>query len=293
MSPNYIIYIKLIGSVIFWGGTWIAGRILAGHLSPYNAAFLRFFFASFFMVFMVKKFTGHYPRLAKKQFLPVLFLALTGVFLYNILFFSGLMTVEAGRASLMIAGTPTVIAIYSAIFFKEKFTSTRIFGFIISLLGVGVVIAHGNLLELLNKGLTSGDICILGCVLSWAAYSLAGKKVVAVISPIEAVAWSCFLGTLLLMPFAFYHHVTSEIANVNLLDWACLLFLSVMGTGLAFSWYYEALQEIGASKTGIFINLVPVSAVILGYVLLGEQVGLSLAVGGLMVIGGVFVTNRN
>lgn len=293
MSANFLIYFKLIGSVIFWGGTWIAGRLLAEHLSPYSAAFMRFFLASFFMFMMVKKFTGHYPRLQKKQLGPVLFLGSTGVFLYNILFFTGLSTVEAGRASLIIAGTPTVMAVSSALFFKEKFTLAKISGFIISLTGVGTVIARGSPLDLIHQGLTTGDLCILGCVVSWAAYSLAGKKVVSVVSPLEAVAWSCFFGMLMLMPFAFYHGLITELAGANLVDWASIVYLAILGTGLGFSWYYEAIQAIGPSKAGIFINLVPVTAVLLGYLILDEKIGLSLAVGGAMVIGGVWITNRN
>jgi drug/metabolite transporter (DMT)-like permease len=293
MSAGFLLYFKLIGSVLFWGGTWIAGKILAGHLSPYNAGFLRFFFASFFMFFMVKKFTGHYPRITKKQFFPVVILGATGVFLYNILFFTGLETVEAGRASLIIAGTPTVIAISSALLFKEKFTFPKILGFIISLTGVALVIARGNPLDILHQGMTNGDLCILGCVVTWAAYSIAGKKTVDIVSPVEAVAWSCFIGTVMLLPFAISHDLFSQAASAGFIDWASLLYLAIMGTGLAFSWYYEALQVIGASKTGIFINLVPVTAVVLGYFCFGELMGPTVIAGGALVIGGVWITNRN
>lgn len=293
MPNNFILYSKLVGSVILWGATWIAGKILAGDLSPYNAGFLRFFFASFFMIYMVKKFTGHYPKIKKEQILPVLLLGFTGVFLYNILFFTGLETVGAGRASLIIAGTPAVMAISAAFLFKEKLTLQKILGFIISLAGVTLVIARGNPFDLLHQGLSHGDLCILGCVVAWAAFSLAGKKTVDILPPVESVAWSCFTGTLMLLPFALSHNLLGEIATARPIDWASLLFLAIMGTGLAFIWYYEALKAIGASKTGIFINLVPVTAVILGFICFSEQIGFSVLAGGLLVIGGVWITNRN
>ena len=63
-------------------------------------------------------------------------------------------------------------------------------------------------------------------------------------------------------------------------------------TGLAYFWYYQAISAIGASRAGIFINTVPVFAVVMGFLLLGEPVHFSLLTGGLMVVTGVYLTNR-
>jgi len=72
MSSKTILYFKLLGSVTFWGGTWIAGRILAGDLTPYSAAFLRFFFATIFMFFMVKKVLAKLPNITRRTCYPLL-----------------------------------------------------------------------------------------------------------------------------------------------------------------------------------------------------------------------------
>ncbi|WP_319780438.1 DMT family transporter [Maridesulfovibrio sp.] len=293
MSSPALLYFKLIGSVIFWGGTWIAGRILAGHLTPYSAAFLRFFFATIFMFFLSCRVTGHKPSCSRKDILPLAFLGLSGVFLYNILFFSGLQTVNAGRAALIIAATPTFIALGSALIFKEKFTLWKIAGFLLALTGVSTIIGHGNPISILTEGTSYGDLCIIGCVISWAAYSLAGKPVMKRINPIETVYWSCLFGALMLLGPALYHGLVSEIISASLIDYSCILYLSLLGTGLGFSWYFEAIQEIGPSKTGIFINLVPVTAVALGAVMLGEPVDLFLVTGGALTIFGVWLTNRS
>ncbi len=293
MSSKTILYFKLLGSVTFWGGTWIAGRILAGDLTPYSAAFLRFFFATIFMFFMVKKSTGKTPKYNKEDMLPLAFLGLTGVFMYNILFFSGLKTVPAGRAALIIAATPTFIALGSALIFKEKFTLGKISGFILALTGVATIIGNGNPVSIITQGASYGDLCIIGCVISWAAYSLAGKPITKKVHPIESVYWSCLFGTFMLLGPALYHGLISEIISASVIDYSCILYLAFLGTGLGFSWYFEAIREIGPSKTGIFINLVPVTAIILGALILGEEVGLSLLVGGTLTISGVWITNRS
>ncbi len=293
MSSHRLLYLKLIGSVIFWGGTWIAGRILAGHLTPYSAAFLRFFFATIFMFFMVCRTSGHMPRCEKRDILPLAFLGLTGVFLYNILFFSGLQTVTAGRAALIIAATPTFIALGSALIFKEKFTLGKAAGFMLALTGVSTIIGHGNPVSIITEGASYGDLCIIGCVLSWAAYSLGGKPVLKRMSALESVYWGCLFGTFMLLGPAIYHGLPQEIANASLLDFGCVLYLALLGTGLGFSWYFEAISVIGPSKTGIFINLVPVVAIIMGAVMLGETVDMFLVIGGALTISGVWITNRS
>ncbi|NDV28319.1 DMT family transporter [Desulfovibrio sp. JC010] len=293
MSSSAILYVKLIGSVVFWGGTWIAGRILAGDLTPYSAAFLRFFFATIFMFFLACRATGKRPSCTGKDILPLAFLGLTGVFLYNILFFSGLQTVTAGRAALIIAATPTFIALGSALIFKEKFTLWKIAGFVLALTGVSTIIGHGNPVSIITEGTSFGDLCIVGCVLSWAAYSLAGKPVMKKIHPIETVFWSCLFGTFMLFGPALYHGLLSEIVSASFIDYSCIIYLALLGTSLGFSWYFEAIQQIGPSKTGIFINLVPVTAVALGAIMLDEPVDLFLVTGGALTIFGVWLTNRN
>ena len=70
------------------------------------------------------------------------------------------------------------------------------------------------------------------------------------------------------------------------------LFLGVIATGVAFTWYYAGIKAIGPARAGIFINLVPVFAITMGYVILDEPVTSSLLSGGAMVISGVWLTNR-
>ena len=95
-SLTYI-YILLITSMALWGGTWVAGRILAQSIPPMSAAFLRFLFASATLIIMCYRAEGRMPRLKREQILPVMFLGATGVFIYSYFFFTGLQTIAAGQ----------------------------------------------------------------------------------------------------------------------------------------------------------------------------------------------------
>ena len=168
-----------------------------------------------------------------------------------------------------------------------------LFRSLVSLVGVSVVIADGNPLGLLSDGVGRGDFMILGCVASWTAYSLGGRAVMKTLPALTTVAWSCFFGTLMLMPAALVGGLFEDVVQARPLDWICIVYLGIFATGLAYFWYYQAISAIGASRAGIFINTVPVFAVGMGFLLLGEPVHFSLLPGGLMVVTGVYLTNRN
>jgi len=286
------VYALLVLSMALWGGTWVAGRVLAQSIHPMSAAFLRFVLASAMLAVMCRRAEGRMPRLERSQILPVLFLGATGVFIYSYFFFTGLQTIPAGRAALIVACIPVCISMLSALFYKERFGPVRVTGALLSLVGVSVVIADGNPLTLLSGGVGRGDIMILGCVASWTAYSLGGRSAMKRLSPLTAVTWSCLFGTLMLLGPAVAGGLAQDVVRARAIDWACLVFLGVLATGLAYFWYYRAISVIGASRAGIFINTVPVFAVILGALILGEPIHLSLLLGGAMVVSGVYLTNR-
>jgi drug/metabolite transporter (DMT)-like permease len=287
-----LVYAKLVGSVFFWGATWISGRILAQDMGPFSAALLRFVTASAFLLFWSWRVNGAFPALPRKDILPVAFLGLTGIFLYNAFFFTGLKTVPAGRAALIIASVPVIISIISALMLGERLTPGKIAGTLLSLTGASIVLSGGNPVKLFQGGLSHGDLMILGCVAAWTAYSVAGSRVMKRVNPLMAVTWSCILGTLMLVTPALTHGLLDDIGRASLVDWGNILFLGVVATGVAFTWYYAGIRAIGAARAGIFINLVPVFAIAMGYVILGEPVTSALLTGGAMVISGVWLANR-
>jgi drug/metabolite transporter (DMT)-like permease len=285
------VYIKLVLTAIFWGGTFVAGRIVAAGAGPFSAACLRFVFASFFLVILTRCFEGRLPRLERGQVLTVILLGMTGVFAYNVLFFSGLKTVTASRASLIIATNPAFIFLGSAVFFGEKVNGLKIVGILLSLLGAAIVISRGAPWEILNAALGWGEVAIFGCVLSWVAYSLIGKRVMRDLSPMAAVTYSCIIGAAALLFPAYLEGMTGEMGGYTLSVWVAIIYLALFGSALGFSWYYQGIQVIGPSRAGVFINLVPVSAVFLAWLLLRETMHFSLIGGAVLVTGGVYLTN--
>lgn len=287
-----LVYPKLLGAALLWGGTFAAGRVLAGQMGPYSAAFLRFAIASLLLVWLTLRSEGRLPNMDLKLTLAVLLLGMTGVFGYNLCFFTGLVTVPAGRAAVMVASNPIFIALGAALFFGEPLTRNKGVGIVLSVTGAVWVISRGDPPALLAGHLSSGDLWIMGCVVSWVSYSLLGKLVMGHLSPLAAVAMSCLAGTALLAVPALHEGLAAALPDISLLSWGCLAYLGVLGTVVGFTWFYEGVRSIGPSKAGVFINFVPVSAVTIGALVLGEPVDASLVVGGLLVISGTWFANR-
>jgi len=286
-----LIYIKLLFTAVFWGGTFIAGKLISYNVDPSSAAFLRFLIASFFLIFLTIRIEGHLPKLAPNKIFSVILLGFTGIFSYNLFFFSGLHHIQANQASLIIACNPIFISLCSALFFKESLTLLKIIGLCLSVAGALIVISKGNLFNILELGIGKGEILIFGCVLSWVAYSILGKKIMNHISPIAAVCYSSIAGTIMLFFPAYFKGVFTNMAFYNTIEWASLFYLGFFGTVLGFLWYYEGIKQIGPMKASIFINFVPISAIILSFFILKEPVTPSLIFGATFVIVGVYLTN--
>jgi len=297
--PGALLYAKMVGSMALWGATWVSGRIVAQQMSPFPAAFLRFLFASAFLYILLCREAvqngGGRPRFPRELLPQLAFLALTGVFLYNALFFSGLARIQAGRAAMIVACVPTVVALHAWIVLRKPLGALRSLGVALSLLGVAVILSGGDVLALVTHGASLGDVFILGCLVTWAAYTIAGGNIMRRATPLTAVAsvaWSCIIGCAMLLPPALATGLAPQALGAGWFIWGNLLFLGIGATGLAFTWYYDGILALGAARASVFLNLVPVFATVLGGVLLGEAPGHALVLGGGLALIGVALANR-
>jgi len=277
---------------LFWGGTFVAGRAAVQTMGPLSVAFCRYAIATVLLLGLTIATEGRMPRLKNTQILPVITLGLSGVFAYNFFFFQGLQTIPASRASLIVTTNPTVIALCSALLFGDRLTPLRLLGISLALSGAIAVISNGHPLTLLSDGITQGDLLLIGCVASWVVYTLVGKIAMTDLSPFAATTYACLIGTPLFIIPALREGFLSQIGAVAPVAWFSIIYLALLGTVVAFCWYYEGLRAIGPARASIFINLVPVVAVLSGVLVLNEPFTPALAVGGCLVVLGVFLTNQ-
>jgi drug/metabolite transporter (DMT)-like permease len=290
------VYGKLVLVALIWGGTFIAGRVATLEVAPASAALWRYVIACVAVGVAHGVLEGWLPRLSARQWLGVTLLGATGVAAYNLCFMIGLQTVPASRAALIVALNPAVTFVGAIALFGERLSPLRAAGVALALTGAAIVIGHGNPFSLFTGGVGMGDAIIFGCVLSWSTYTLIGKRILVGLSPLAATTYASFTGTVLLALVALWlpAPVSAGVAppQVSAAAWLALLFLGVFGTAVAFVWFYDGVRALGPARASVFINLVPVAAVLLGFALLNESLEWSMLAGGLLVVCGVWLINR-
>ncbi len=290
----WVIYGMLTLATATWGSAFIAGKFAVQSFEPATVAFFRFFGAAIllFPLMWVMEKDRKKPTL-KDQGLFAL-LGLTGIALYNICFFLATKHAPVIKSSLFIASNPVLIVLLSGLFLKEKITRNSIIGMGIALTGVVFIITEGHILTLFQYGFEPIDFVLLGAVVSWAIYSVVGKVVLKKFSSVESTTYAVAYGTLFLLPFAMAETSWLDVQEASLTTWAAIAHMSIFVTVVSFVMYYNGIKEVGAAKASIFINVMPVSAVIMATIFLGETFTLSHGIGAGLVLTGVYAgTNPN
>lgn len=279
--------------MLFWGATFVSGRLLAQEYHPYAIAFMRFLIASLFLLPLLAWKKNEDFKLTGRQVLKILVLGLTGIFSYNYFFFGGLKLVAAGKASMIIATNPAFTATIAGLILGEGLNKGKILGVLIALIGATTVITDGRPWLILQLGLDHGEMLLFGAVVSWITYTLIGKIALKKLSPLKATTYACAAGTIMLFPFALEHGLKEMVVQLNFNQFMHLFYLGFFATVLGFIWFYQGIKEIGAGKAAVFINLVPLFGVLSGFFFLNERLNLSLLLGGFIVLVGVTLVQKS
>jgi len=293
-------YAKLIGVAALWGGTFIAGRIAAPLLPHFTLSALRFWTAFGLLLPVLFIIEKKLPRLCVRDGLFTLMLALVGLVIYNLLFLGALELIPASRTALVVALNPILTSLGMALVFRERLAPHRWLGILLALTGVCVVLAKGNPLQII-LGLGQGEVLMLGGAMCWAIYTILGRFALqngSSLSPLSITTFTTLWGALMLsigIPFEWdqWQIAQWEAAGLRLQVIGAILYLGAGGTALAFVWYAQGLKRLGAARTAVFNNLVPVFGVLLGALLLSEPLLPSMILGGLVALLGVSLTNWN
>jgi drug/metabolite transporter (DMT)-like permease len=291
-NPRPLDYVRLIAVPAIWGGTFVAGKHVVATFSALMGSFERYVIACIALLIAAFVLEGGLPRLTRQQWFATFVLGLLGVFAYNLFFMGALERLPASRAALIIALNPVITITISSFVLKERLTPRRWIGVAIALIGVWIVISHGDIISITSAGVGLGELFMLCAVTSWALYTIIGRKVLTGLSPIAATNYAALFGTLMLGLVAARDFDALHAAQFDWKMIAALLYLGVAGTALAFVWYYMSIRKFGASVASIFNNLVPVFGVAIAVVVLGEPLLPSMLVGGAVAIVGVLMVSR-
>lgn len=278
---------------LVWAGSFIAVKVTVNEIPPIHLGFLRFLVATPIMIaliFLLKK-DRRIP--IRKEFLSLLVLGLTGVTLLYLFQFIGIEYTTASTSSVLISTNVVFILLLSTVFLKEVFTFKKIFGVILSFVGVATVIfAQSN-----NETISFNNQFIIGCVLvllsafCWALYSIVGKRLLARYDPFTVTTYAFVLGTVMFLPFV-YTDAINVIQNVSFDGWMAVLYLAVFCSVFGYVAWYYVLSKVDAGKAAVFLNFIPLFTITLAF-FIDEIPTILFLVGTITIICGIYLAQRD
>jgi drug/metabolite transporter (DMT)-like permease len=294
MNPDYKYYIMMVVSTFFWGGSWVSAKILVDLAPPLTIGFFRFLSALFFFLVLISTRSDWRPaRSELRGRLRYYFLmGLTGVFGYGVFFLVGMRFTTAAQGAIIAGFNPVTISIVAHFIHKESLSNRwQYIGFAISFMGIIFVIGIQAILDFQLEYLI-GNLIIVMAMITWGFYASAGKESMKHMSSVEATAGGVFLGMVMFgVSSAIFEQFWMLPAMTDGAFWFHVLFLGIAVTFIGFMFFFEGVNNLSATRTAIFINLVPVFGTLLSVLILNEAIYPTFIIGLLLVVTGVCIIN--
>lgn len=286
--PNAIYFILLLVP-LFWGGAFGVTKHVVTEIPPLTVAALRFFLAGLLMVAWVAARGGWDWEPVKRRWGGLLLLALTGVLAYNYFFTVGIQYTSAINAALVIVVNPVTTALVAVTILGEPWSWRLVAGVALCFLGVLTTITKGSLAVLTSLTFSSGDLFMVGGVISWTAYTTLGKVVMKDVPPLLATSASTLAGSVMLVLASLTEDGWSRLPAASAQTVWEMAYLVIFPSVAAYFLFNVGIKRIGASRASAYINLMPVNAIWIAAVFYGETVTIAHMAGAALIIGGLLL----
>jgi drug/metabolite transporter (DMT)-like permease len=291
MTSRPLAILSLLAVMVVWGSTFVVTKSAMAELPPLTMAFVRVCIGALVLApFAIPRMRASHVGLPWKR---IWAMSLIGVALYYVVFNSSLAYTSASQGALVQSSIPAVTALIAVLWLRESASPVRVFGIVLSMVGVIVVFATGNAD---SSGAAPapilGNLLMFASVVCWGWYTSLAKRV-ADCDSIVITTWVTAIGAAMLMPLAAIELWDRALPNPSAQAWLGVAYLGVFASGAGYLLYNYALKKMAASQVGVFTNLIPIVGVLTGVVALGEPLAWQAIVGGAIVMVGVWLTTRS
>jgi drug/metabolite transporter (DMT)-like permease len=270
-------------TILSWASAFAGIRAALIAYSPAHLALLRYLIAS--LVMAVYAIATRMPLPERRDLPRIAVLGLLGFTVYNLGLGYGEITVPAATASFLIASAPVWMALEARAFLRERLAAWAWAGVALSFAGVTVIaLAGGDGLRLSLPALL-----VLAAALSTSFYSLGQKPLLKRYKPLQFTAYAIWAGTFFLLPFVF--GLPAQMRAAPPAATLSVVYLGVFPGALGYLGWSYVLAHLPSARAGSLLNLIPMLALLIAWIWLGEAPGWIALLGGILVLGGVLLVN--
>ena len=293
MNKNYLAYLLLILTTIFWSGNFIVGKAASTYqIPPFTLNFYRWLFAGLILLpFTFKEILNKKHHIINNLGLYVV-LGITSITIFNSTVYYSLYHTQVINGILLISTIPVWIIFFSFLLKIEKTNIYQILGVIFSLIGVIAIITKSDIKIFLNLQFNKGDISMVIAMLSWAIYSSLLKKKKYELSQLSLLQIIIFTGLIFLTPIYILELNYGYKIILGTPFILTLIYVVIFPGLLAFIFWIKGISIIGANRAGVFLHLMPIFGSTLAIIIFNEKFMYYHIFGTIFIILGLFLSNK-
>ncbi|PHP68789.1 hypothetical protein CSC94_01980 [Zhengella mangrovi] len=276
----------LVLAPVLWGGNFVVGRFISPDIPAFWLNFSRWIVAAVVLLPIGLAGLVRERHALKADFWKLCLLSMLGVVTFNTLIYSALKVVGVTEVIIGFAMSPLVILSVLAIV-ERRMPSPRVLSAVV-LSMAGVLVAEGESVDLAAYSSEAGALAlVLAATLVWSFYCLSLSKLPLAASPLSAFLSQILIGLTVQAIFALTVVPAFDPGTISRAGWASILYLGVFASAVAFLAWQAGLRAAGPQRSSVFLNLVPLSGLVLASFFLGERVSLMETFGLVLIFTGV------
>lgn len=280
-------------AVLFWAGAFIAAKFSVLEFDTFTLIFLRFLMAAIIILPITIKFDKNW-KMTKKEFPFLLLLSVIGMFGYHLFFFLAVKYTTATNSALIVAMTPTLTAVLSALILFEKLKVKHVISLLLSLFGVILIITKGHLLILSTIKVNKGDLIMLLGVVCWAVYAILSKKALNKMSAYKLTFYAFLFCSIEAIPLMLiFESPFAAMSSASSNAWLSVIYMAIFPSVFGYLINQLSIKRIGPSKTTIFMNLTPLVSMVLASIMLNEKITIVSLLAAAFIISGILLSTLN
>jgi len=280
--------LALAALVLIWGANFSVVKFALRDLSPLAFNGLRFIISSACLLVFLRM-SGDSPRIERRHWPAIIGLGFVGTTVYQIVFIYGIDWTFAGNASLMLSATPIFTTLFSVASRQERTSLPVAAGVLLSVAGIALVVLGGPVGVSFTAGTVAGDLMVLAAGIAWSVYTVGSAPLVHRYGVLPVTATTTWAGTLGLLIASLPAFLRQNWSTVRPVSWLALLYSGGFAIAVAYFLWYQSVRQIGSTRTAVYTNFVPVVALVIAWLTLGEAPTLVQVIGAGGIIAGTLL----